>query len=109
KGVGHHVGNERMESGLGQRVAIRGRETLEKHEVSYDLLVHARHLEHVKTVAEACPELRLVVDHVAKPPISSGELAEWADALREVAVYTNVSCKLSGFVTESKLTSWRET
>ena len=107
KGVRHLVESEPMEDWLAQPEVIRGLQTLEKHEVSYDLLVHTRHLKHVKTVAEACPELRLVVDHVAKPPISSGELAEWADALREVAVYPNVSCKLSGLVTEANLTSWR--
>src|SRR5207253_7400262 len=58
----------------------------------------------------ACPELRLVVDHVAKPPISSGEVAEWAtwaSALKEVAAFPNVCCKLSGLVTEANLTSWR--
>ncbi len=110
KGVRHLVESEPMEDWLGRPEVIRGLQTLEKHEVSYDLLVHTRHLRYVKTVAEACPELRLVVDHVAKPPISSGEVAEWAkwaDALREVAGYPNVSCKLSGLVTETNLTSWR--
>jgi L-fuconolactonase len=87
---------------------IRGLQTLEQNDVAFDLLVHTRHLKHVKTVAEACPRLRLVVDHMAKPPIASGELAEWADALRTVAVFPNVSCKLSGLVTEANHTSWRK-
>ena len=110
KGVRHLVESEPMEDWLARPEVIRGLQTLEKHDVSYDLLVHTRHLKHVKTVAEACPKMRLVVDHVAKPPISSGEVAEWAkwaDALREVAGYPNVSCKLSGLVTEANLTSWR--
>ncbi len=43
---------------------------------------------------------------MAKPPIANGEMAEWANALKEVAAYPNVSCKLSGLVTEANLTSW---
>ena len=43
---------------------------------------------------------------MAKPPIASGEIADWAAALREVATYPNVSCKLSGLVTEANWTSW---
>jgi L-fuconolactonase len=106
KGVRHLVESEPAEDWLVQPEVLRGLQTLEKHDVSYDLLVHTRHLKHVKTVAEACPQLRLVVDHMAKPPIASGEMAEWADALKEVAAYPNVSCKLSGLVTEADLTSW---
>jgi L-fuconolactonase len=60
----------------------------------------------VKTVAEVCPNLRLVIDHMAKPPISSEEIADWARTLNEVSAYPNVSCKLSGLVTEANLTSW---
>lgn len=116
KGVRHLVESEPKEDWLAQPEVLRGLQTLEQHDVSYDLLVHTRHLKHVKTVAEACPRLRLVVDHVAKPPIgdgsrgSRGEVAEWAKwarALSEVAAYPNVSCKLSGLVTEANAKSWR--
>jgi L-fuconolactonase len=108
KGVRHLVESEPKQDWLAQPEVIRGLQTLEQNDVAYDLLVHTRHLKHVKTVAEACPRLRLVVDHMAKPPIASGELAEWADALRTVAVFPNVSCKLSGLVTEANHTSWRK-
>ena len=109
KGVRHLVESEPAEDWLGQPEVLRGLQTLEKHGVSYDLLVHTRHLQHVKTVAEACPQLRLVVDHMAKPPIASGDVggwAQWADALKEVAAYSNISCKLSGLVTEANAKSW---
>ncbi len=75
--------------------------------VSYDLLVHMRHLKHVRTVAESCPELSLVIDHLAKPPIANGEISDWAHAIKEVAAHPNVSCKLSGLVTEASWTNWR--
>jgi L-fuconolactonase len=107
KGVRHLVESEPEEDWLAQPEVIRGLQTLEQKDVAFDLLVHTRHLKHVKTVAEACPRLRLVLDHIAKPPIASGELAEWADALRTVAVFPNVFCKLSGLVTEANHRSWQ--
>ncbi len=106
KGVRHLVESEPADDWLVQPSVLKGLRVLEKHRVSYDLLVHTRHLKHVKTVAEACPNLRLVIDHMAKPPIASGEIADWAGALKEVATYPNVSCKLSGLVTEANWTSW---
>lgn len=110
KGVRHLVESERADDWLAQPNVLRGLQTLEQHGISYDLLVHTRHLKHVKTVAEACPQLRLVIDHLAKPPIAGGstdEIEEWVNGFREVATYANVFCKLSGLVTEANLTSWR--
>jgi len=107
KGVRHLVESEPEDNWLIQQGVLRGLNVLSRHGVSYDLLVHTRHLRYVKTVAERCPELRFVVDHLAKPPVAKGEIKEWARALKEVAAYENVSCKLSGLVTEAAHTSWR--
>jgi len=106
KGVRHLVESEPADDWLVQPSVLKGLRVLEKHQVSYDLLVHTRHLKHVKTVAEVCPNLRLVVDHMAKPPIAKGEIADWAKDLKEVAAYPNIWCKLSGLVTEANWTSW---
>jgi L-fuconolactonase len=107
KGVRHLVESEPAEDWLVQPSVLRGLRALASYGVSYDLLVHTRHLKHARTVAESCPELHLVIDHMAKPPIKSGEFKEWEQEIKAVAVYTNVYCKLSGLVTEANLTSWR--
>jgi L-fuconolactonase len=107
KGVRHLVESEPDDNWLIQQSVLRGLNTLSRYGISYDLLVHTRHLRYVKIVAERCPELRLVVDHMAKPPVASGEIKEWAQELKEVAAYKNISCKLSGLVTEANHTSWR--
>lgn len=106
KGVRHLVESERSDDWLVEPSVLKGLRVLEKHRVPYDLLVHTRHLKHVKAVAEACPNLRLVIDHMAKPPIASREVADWARALKEVSAYPNISCKLSGLVTEANQTAW---
>jgi L-fuconolactonase len=107
KGVRHLVESEVAEDWLVQPVVLSNLRVLASYEVSYDLLVHTHHLKHVRKVAESCPELRLVVDHMAKPPVASGEVKDWAAELRRVAAYQNISCKLSGLVTEANLRSWR--
>ncbi len=106
-GVRHLVESEPADDWLIQPEVINGLRRVASYNLSYDLLVHTRHLKHVRTVAESCPELSLVVDHLAKPPIASGEISDWAHAIKEVAAHPNVSCKLSGLVTEASLTNWR--
>lgn len=107
KGVRHLVESEPAEDWLARPSVLRGLRVLASYDVSYDLLVHTRHLKHVRAVAESCPELRLVVDHLAKPPVASGEVKGWALELKAVAAYPNISGKLSGLVTEADLIAWR--
>src|SRR6266852_2809515 len=107
KGVRHLVESEPADDWLIQPGVLDGLRALASAGVSYDLLVHTRHLKHVRTVAETCPELNLVVDHMAKPPIASGEIGEWAREIKEVAAVPNVWCKLSGLVTEASWSDWR--
>jgi L-fuconolactonase len=64
-------------------------------------------LQFVPKVARSCPELRLVVDHLAKPPIARNEIKEWRAALEPVAALPNIHCKLSGLVTEADWSSWQ--
>jgi len=106
KGVRHLVESEPADGWLSQPEVVRGLQQVGAYEASYDLLVHTRHLKHVRTVAESCPELSLVVDHMAKPPIAQGEIKEWTRELKPVADYKNVSCKLSGLVTEASHSTW---
>jgi L-fucono-1,5-lactonase len=106
KGVRHLVESEPADDWLAQPAVLRGLTQLAAHGLSYDLLVHTRHLRHVRTVAEHCPTLHLVVDHMAKPPIASSEFDEWSREFRPLAEFSNIQCKLSGLVTEANWSSW---
>ena len=75
--------------------------------LAYDLLVRARELPAALRTARAQPGLRLVIDHIAKPPIREGEMDEWGRAMAPFAGLDNVYCKLSGMVTEAEWTTWR--
>jgi L-fuconolactonase len=107
KGVRHLVESEPRDDWLTQAVVLENLRMMADRGLTYDLLVHPRHLKQALKVAAGCPELRLVVDHLAKPPIARGEIDEWSRGLRELGSQPNVSCKLSGLVTEADWTRWR--
>lgn len=106
KGVRHLVESEPEDDWLLQPQVLRGLNRLTAYDLSYDLLVHTRHLKHIPKVADSCPELRLVIDHMAKPRIASREMQEWAEQLKPVASHQNIFCKLSGLVTEADWNEW---
>lgn len=56
---------------------------------------------------DANPDMRFVVDHIAKPLIAAREMEPWAARLAELAKRPNVYCKLSGMVTEADWTGWK--
>ena len=107
KGVRHLVESEPNDDWLVQPPVLSGLKRLAAYGLSYDLLVHTRHLKYVPRVAESCPGLALVIDHLAKPPIARNEIKEWSQALAPVAKLSNVCCKLSGLVTEANWGSWQ--
>ena len=56
-------------------------------------------LELVPALAARHPRLRVVVDHLAKPPIRDRGWQPWADLLAEAASLPNVVAKVSGLNT----------
>jgi L-fuconolactonase len=88
---------------------LRGLKILEKHRVPFDLLFFVEHLPHASAVADHCPELPLVIDHLAKPRIKARSISDWEPAFRAAAKRPNVFCKLSGMVTEADWKNWKPT
>jgi L-fuconolactonase len=74
--------------------------------LTYDLLVREAQLPAARAVAEEIPDLRFVIDHLAKPRIAEGEIEEWSRLLAPFAALPNVSCKVSGMVTEADWHAW---
>jgi L-fuconolactonase len=67
----------------------------------FDALIRPSHLPVVLELAQRHPTLGIVIDHGAKPEISSGMLQPWAADIARVARETQAACKLSGLVTEA--------
>jgi len=74
---------------------------MSRHGLVFDALVLPRHLRALLTFAARHPDLVVVVDHAAKPPIARGELQPWRDDLARLAAMPQVHCKVSGLLTEA--------
>lgn len=70
------------------------------HGLSFDALIHPRHLRRLARMLLRYPALDVVIDHGAKPSIPSGELRSWREDIAAVARRPGTMCKLSGLVTE---------
>jgi len=105
-GVRHPVQDETDDRFLLRPDVCRGVAMLEEFGLSYDILVYPRHLPIVAEFLSRFPSQRFVLDHLAKPEIRHGRLAEWARALEEVAACPNLMAKLSGLVTEAAWSTW---
>jgi len=107
KGVRHLVHDEPDVNWLLRADVIAGLRELARREIPYDLLLRPQHLKIVLGVAEKVPGLRMVVDHIAKPPIATGGMDDWAEDMATVAKIPNVYCKLSGMITEADPRGWK--
>jgi L-fuconolactonase len=79
---------------------------LQNYSLVYDLLVVERQLPAAIEFVDQHPNQVFVLDHLAKPLIAAGELDPWSKQIRELARRPHVACKVSGMVTEAKLTRW---
>lgn len=70
-------------------------------DLPFDILTFSRHLPHVIRALEQTPGLRAVIDHISKPEIAAGKFEPWASHMRDIAAFPDVSCKISGMVTEA--------
>ncbi|WP_333767999.1 amidohydrolase family protein [Streptomyces sp. IBSBF 2435] len=104
--VRHQVQDESDPWWLARAGVRRGLATVAAAGLAYDLLVTPRELPAALETAAALPELRFVLDHAAKPPVASGGWEPWGAQLRRLAALPNVSCKLSGLVTEADWGRW---
>ena len=53
------------------------------------------------------PNLRMVIDHIAKPLIADAIMEPWAREMTKIASIPGVYCKVSGMVTEADHHSWK--
>jgi len=103
-----HIAQGEPDDFLARPDVIAGIAQLGEHGFSYDILVYPRQLAAAATLVERCPGVRFVLDHCAKPPIAGGDMAGWREGFNRLARHGNVSCKLSGLVTEASWGTWTD-
>jgi L-fuconolactonase len=106
-GLRHQVHDEPDSRWLLRDDVRRGLRAVEDAGLVYDFLVRTREIPAAVTTARDFSEIRFVIDHIGKPPIRTGEIREWAAAMAPFADLPNVTCKLSGMITEANWAGWR--
>lgn len=105
-GARHQVHDESDPHWLARDDVRGGLRVLQDAGLAFDLLVRSRELPAALHTARAFPGLRMIIDHIAKPPIATGELQPWAERMASFAELEHVSCKISGLVTEADWERW---
>jgi len=106
-GVRHQVHDEPDPAWLLREDVRRGLRAVAGAGLAFDLLVRPRELPAALETVRALPDLRFVIDHLAKPPIRGGTLEPWATLMRSFGPLDNAWCKVSGLVTEADWEAWR--
>lgn len=101
KGVRHLVQDEPDDHWLVRPEVLNGLRELARRSIPFDLCIHPRHLPLVPIVAGQIPNLRMVIDHLAKPFIAKHEMEPWAKDISAAAKSPQIYCKLSGMITEA--------
>jgi L-fuconolactonase len=107
RGIRHLIHEEPDPDWVVRDRVIEGLEVLAERSMIFEVVaVFPNHLKHVPTLAERVPDLTLVIDHLAKPPIKDRVLEPWLTQLAAAARYPNVYAKVSGLNTAANWASW---
>jgi len=106
KGLRHVIQGEPDPKFMLRRDFNSGVSLLKKYSMAYDILIVERQLPNMIRFVDQHPDQVFVLDHIAKPLIAKHELSLWKENIQELARRENVSCKISGMVTEADFNSW---
>jgi len=111
-GVRHVVQDEPDPRFLLGEAFVRGLEQLRRFDLTYDLLLYPEQLPAAVELVGLLPEQPFVLDHLAKPRIAAGGawdgFASWRRNIEALAAHDNVTCKVSGMVTEALWRGWSQ-
>ncbi len=105
-GVRHVVQDEPDEKFMLLPEFIRGISKLNSFNLRYDILVFPKQLPAAIELVKQFPDQPFVLDHIAKPLVKDGGISPWNNQIRELAGFENLTCKVSGLITEANWSSW---
>ncbi|QOS90864.1 amidohydrolase family protein [Peribacillus sp. JNUCC41] len=90
-----------------QEQVVENLKQLIRYDLPLDLLINHKHISSVLTLMKTLPDLKAVIDHMAKPNISAGELNKWQEEMNALSQFPNIWCKLSGLLTQADPAMWK--
>ncbi|PCJ94504.1 MAG: amidohydrolase [Flavobacteriaceae bacterium] len=107
KGVRHIVQEESDDFMLGTEFQ-NGIRSLSQCNLTYDILIYPSQLSAAIALVEKFPNQKFIINHIAKPAITTGLDEYWVHGMQELGKHENVFCKLSGMVTETQQYKWNK-
>ncbi len=107
RGVRHVLQDEPDDRFMLRAEFLRGIEKLASFDLVYDILIFPRHLPVAVELVQRFPEQSFVLDHIAKPFIKDHMMNPWREQIQELSSCGNVTCKVSGMVTEADWHNWQ--
>ena len=87
---------------------ISGLKKLATHNYTYDLLIYNNQLNEAIELLKELHNLPIVLNHIAKPNIKNQDIQDWNKQISAISKFENLSCKISGLVTEADWANWTE-
>jgi len=106
KGFRHVLQGETDRQLMLRPAFLNGISKLGKYGFTYDILIFVDQLPYAEELVRRFPDQPFVLDHIAKPNIKGQQIDEWRQGILKLAQYENISCKVSGMVTEADWTGW---
>ena len=107
KGFRHILQGEKQRDFMLRPAFRRGISALHAFGYTYDILIFPDQLKFAEKFVEEFPYQSFVIDHLAKPYIKDKKIDEWKMDILALAKYDNVTCKVSGMVTEADWKNWK--
>lgn len=89
-----------------RKKVVNNIKVLHEWQIPLDILIYPRHLKVIKQLLEMIPNLKCVIDHLAKPQIKEKQFDTWSKEIATIASFPNVYCKISGVITEADHKHW---
>lgn len=95
-GVRHLIRLEAASTYLAQPKVLESLRMLAAQRLTFESVpINAEQFAHLLDIAERLPDLRLIIDHLGRPPVPEGGWELWAAMITRAARLPNVSIKLS--------------
>lgn len=107
KGFRHILQGEADRALMLKPAFLNGIQALKAFDYTYDILIFPDQLKFATALAARFPDQKFVLDHIAKPDIKNQKIADWQQDIQALAALENVSCKVSGMVTEAHWSDWK--
>jgi L-fuconolactonase len=83
-----------------------GVRALAERSFAFDACVTESQLSDVVALADAAPDVTIVLDHLGKPDIAAGSPSRWRETIADLARRPNVVCKVSGLPPQTGGDAW---